>query len=118
VSVRRRALSLRVTHRALGAGGGLVELTVLAREAGIRTESASRFVTLGLPAPSGGSPRAPLFRRDAASVRASVERLRSELGLNHAGAVLAYELLARIEELEARLETQPPAQQTDNESER
>jgi hypothetical protein len=117
VSVRRRILGLRVTHRAAEAGGGLVQLTVLAREAGIRTDSASRFVALGLPAPSGGTRRVPLFRRDAASVLASVERMRTELGLNHAGAVLAYELLARIEELEVRLESLHPPEQSHDERE-
>jgi hypothetical protein len=33
------------------------------------------------------------------SILASAERLRRELGLNYAGALLAYELLARIENL-------------------
>jgi chaperone modulatory protein CbpM len=115
VSQRRQARGLRVTHRAPAAGGGLVELTVLAREARIRTESASRFVALGLPEPSGGTHRVPLFAREAASILASAERLRRELGLNHAGAVLAYELLARIEELEARLESLHPPGQSHNE---
>jgi hypothetical protein len=46
-----------------------------------------------------------------AAIRLAVDRRRQpglwrrELGLNHAGAVLAYQLLARIEQLEARLES-------------
>jgi hypothetical protein len=105
MTLRRRARGLGVTHRATAAGGELVELTVLAREAGIQTEAAWRFVALGLPEPTGGTQNAPLFSREAAALLASAERLRRDLCLNHAGAVLACELLARIEELEAELES-------------
>jgi chaperone modulatory protein CbpM len=102
---RRRARGLRVTHRGPAAGGELVELVELAREAGVRAESAWRFVALGLPEPSGGTRQLPRFSREAAALLATAERLRRDLGLNHAGAVLACELLARIEELEAQLES-------------
>jgi hypothetical protein len=72
-----------------------VELDALAREAGLHPEIVRRFVRLGLldPAP---------FPRDAAAQLARAGRLRRDLGLNYAGAVLACELLARIEELEWR----------------
>jgi hypothetical protein len=41
--------------------------------------------------------------RDAAARLARAGRLRRDLGLNYAGAILACELLARIDELEAPL---------------
>ena len=102
---RRRATRLRVTHGAYAAGTELVELRVLAREAGVGRSAASRFVALGLLEPIGGSAGRPLFPRNAAARLASAARLRRDLGLNYAGAVLASELLARIEELERRLES-------------
>jgi len=40
---------------------------------------------------------------DAAARLARTVRLRRDLGLNYAGAILACELLARIDDLEARL---------------
>jgi hypothetical protein len=102
---RRRATRLRVTHGAYAASTELVELRVLAREAGVGRSAASRFVALGLLEPIGGSAGRPLFPRNAAARLASAARLRRDLGLNYAGAVLASELLARIEELERRLES-------------
>jgi hypothetical protein len=102
---RRRASRLRVTHGAHAAGAELVELRVLAREAGVGRSAASRFVALGLLEPIGGSAGRPLFPRNAAARLASAARLRRDLGLNYAGAVLACELLVRIEELERRLES-------------
>jgi hypothetical protein len=72
-----------------------VELDVLAREAGLHPDVVGQFVRMGLlqPAP---------FPRDAAARLAKASRLRHDLGLNYAGAVLACELLARIDALEAR----------------
>jgi hypothetical protein len=81
----------------------LVEIEVLAREAGIHPELARRLVRLGLLEPAGGTTAAPRFPRDAAAKLARAVRLRHDLGVGYAGAVLASELLARIEELEARL---------------
>jgi hypothetical protein len=69
-----------------------VELGVRAREAGLHPDVVRRFVRLGLLEP-------PPFLRDAAARLARAGRLRRDLGLNYAGAVLACELLARIEEL-------------------
>lgn len=84
-------------------GGQLVEVEVLAREAGLHPELVRRFVALGLLEPGGGTMQAPLFPRDAAARLARAARLRRDLALNYAGAVLASELLARIDELEERL---------------
>ena len=63
---------------------------------------------LGLIEPSGGTAGAPLFRRQDAALLARAVRLRRDLGLNYAGAVLACELLARIDELERRLRGAAP----------
>jgi hypothetical protein len=71
-----------------------IEVRVLAREAGVHPDLVRRFVALGLLEP---------YPRDAAARIARAARLRRDLGLNYAGAVLACELLARIDELEQRL---------------
>jgi hypothetical protein len=71
----------------------------------------SRFIALGLIEPMGASGDRPLFARDAAALLASAARLRRDLGLNYAGAVLACELLARIERLEQQLEATGKADQ-------
>jgi hypothetical protein len=77
-----------------------VELEALAQEAGVHPDVVVRLVRLGLL--DGG--RAPYrFPRDAAAQVARAVRLRRDLGLNYAGAVLACELLARIDALETRL---------------
>ena len=83
---------------------GLVGIESLAREAGMHPELVRRLVG----ARAGRDERRHRGRRrcsaaqDAALLARAV-RLRRDLGLNYAGAVLACELLARIEELEARL---------------
>jgi chaperone modulatory protein CbpM len=71
-----------------------IEVRVLAREAGVHPDLVRRLVALGLLEP---------YPRDAAARVARAARLRRDLGLNWAGAVLACELLARIDELERRL---------------
>ena len=80
-----------------------VELTVVARQAGVKTVHVRRYLEFGLfqPHPSAvaGTPR--FDPRSAARV-ARAERLRRDLGLNYAGAVLACELLDRIRKLEDR----------------
>ncbi len=81
--------------------GALLELERLAREAGLHPELVRRFVALGLLDDVHGHPG--LFWPDAAARLARAGRLRRDLGLNYAGAVLACELLERIEDLEARL---------------
>jgi chaperone modulatory protein CbpM len=88
--------------------GELVSLEVLAAEAGLDTEIVRRFVRLGLLEHGGGTTASPRFPRDAAARLARAARLRRDLGLNYAGAVLACELLARIDDLEARLRRSEP----------
>jgi hypothetical protein len=71
-----------------------VELELLARESGVHPDVVRRLVRLGLIESPGD---------DAAARLAKAVRLRRDLGLNYAGAVLACELLARIADLEARV---------------
>lgn len=96
----RSVLAIRHTTRD---GAPMVQIEVLAREAGIHPDLARRLIALGALEPRGGTTLAPLFPRDAAARLARVVRLRRDLGLNYAGAVMACELLARIDELEDRL---------------
>jgi hypothetical protein len=81
-----------------------VELTVLATQAGVKTVHVRRYLEFGLfePHPSAAA-GAPRFDPGNAARVARAERLRRDLGLNYAGAVLACELLDRISELQARL---------------
>ena len=76
-----------------------IEIRVLAREAGVHPDLVRRFVALGLLEP---------YPVDAAARIARAARLRRDLGLNYAGAVLASELLARIDELQRRLSRYEP----------
>jgi len=87
---------------------GLVAVETLARQAGVHPDLVRRLVALGLLEPRGGSRGAPLFRPQDAFLIARAMRLRRDLGVNYAGAVLATELLARIEELEQRLRDGAP----------
>jgi hypothetical protein len=70
-------------------------LTALAHEAGVHPELVRRLVALGVL--DAGQPR------DAARRVARAARLRRDLGLNYAGALLACELLDRIDRLERQL---------------
>jgi hypothetical protein len=102
------AMPARTTTTALAVrrpsgGSGTVELEVLAREAGLHPDLVRRLIRLGALEPVGTLRGAPRFPRDAAARLARVARLRRDLGLNYAGALLACDLLARIDELEARL---------------
>jgi chaperone modulatory protein CbpM len=80
-----------------------VRMEALAREAGLHPDLVGRLVRLGLVEPSGGTPSAPVFPPDAAARLARAARLRRDLALSYAGAILACDLLARIDELEQRL---------------
>ena len=73
-----------------------------ARAAGLHPELVRRFVAIGLVEPIGGTPQAPLLALDAPAQLARAARLRRDLGLGYAGAVLACQLLDRIQELELR----------------
>ena len=77
-----------------------IELVVVARRAGLRVSVVRQYLALGLFEPSAGTSGAPLFAPDSAARVAKADRLRRDLGLNSAGAVLACELLDRIRELE------------------
>jgi chaperone modulatory protein CbpM len=79
-----------------------VELAFVARAAGLRVSVVRQYLALGLFDPCAGSTQLPLFATDSAARVAKAERLRRDLGLNHAGAVLVCELLDRIQALEDR----------------
>ena len=100
-----RTGTVTLVRRYSGKGTALIELDVLAREAGLHPDVVRRLEQLGLVESSGTPPR---YRRDAAARLAMAARLRRDLALNYAGAVLASELLARIDELEERLSRYEP----------
>ena len=81
--------------------GHAIELTVVARQAGVQVSLARRYLAFGLFEACAGTSNAPLFEPISAARLAKAERLRRDLSLNYAGAVLVCELLDRIEELEA-----------------
>jgi hypothetical protein len=85
-----------------------VEIEALAREAGLHPDLVRRLVALGLLDERPGPDGRPRFPRDAAATLARAGRLRRDLALNYAGAILACQLLARIDELESRLSRYEP----------
>ena len=80
-----------------------VELIVVARQAGLKIVHVRRYLEFGLfePHPAAAA-EPPRFDPSIAARVARAERLRRDLGLNYAGAVLVCELLDRISELEVR----------------
>jgi len=84
-----------------------VELAVVARRAGVRIALVRRYLEFGLLEPHPEPTETPRYHPSGAARVAQAERLRRDLGLNYAGAVLVCELLDRIRELQAR---QPPSQ--------
>jgi chaperone modulatory protein CbpM len=78
-----------------------VELTVVARRAGVRISVVRRYLEFGLFEARRESGDAPRYDPRSAVRVAQAERLRRDLGLNFAGAVLVCELHERIRELEA-----------------
>ena len=78
-----------------------VELAVVARRAGVRIALVRRYLEFGLFEPRPEPTEAPRYDPQTAARVAQAERLRRDLGLNFAGAVLVCELLDRIRELEA-----------------
>ncbi|MDX6601333.1 MAG: chaperone modulatory protein CbpM [Solirubrobacterales bacterium] len=72
----------------------LTDAAALARKTGLHPDLVRRLIRSGAVDP---------FAWDAAPRLARLVRLRHDLGLNYAGAVLACDLLAHIDELEARL---------------
>lgn len=89
-------------------GRPLVTIEVLAVESGLHPELVQRLIALGALEPVGGTSSQPRYPRDAAAILARIVRLRGDLGLNYAGALLANELLSRIRLLERQLRLQPP----------
>jgi chaperone modulatory protein CbpM len=81
----------------------LADAEALGRRAGLHPDLVRRLIRIGAVDP---------FRWDAGPRLARVVRLRRDLGLNYAGAVLACDLLARIDELEARLGRQTASRHT------
>jgi DNA-binding transcriptional MerR regulator len=80
------------------------ELTIVAREAGVKIVHVRRYLEFGLFEPDPSAAAGPTrFDPSTAARVARAERLRRDLGLNYAGAVVVCELLDRISELEARL---------------
>jgi hypothetical protein len=73
----------------------VTDAAALARRTGLHPELVRRLIRIGAVDPLAG---------DAVPRLARLVRLRRDLGLNYAGAVLACDLIARIEELEARLD--------------
>ncbi|HKP88486.1 MAG TPA: chaperone modulator CbpM [Thermoleophilaceae bacterium] len=74
----------------------VVDIEVLANDAGLHPEVCERLIRLGLL-------DGPPFAVDAASQLARAARLRRDLGLGWSGAVFACELLRRIDDLEAQV---------------
>jgi hypothetical protein len=72
----------------------VADIELLGRRTGLHPELVRRLLQMGAAEPNA---------IDAAARLARVIRLRRDLGLNYAGAILACDLLARIDELEARL---------------
>jgi len=79
-----------------------VELAVVARQAGVRIALVRRYLEFGLFTAHPEPAETPRYDAGSAARVAEAERLRRDLGLNFAGAVLVCELLDRIRELEAR----------------
>jgi DNA-binding transcriptional MerR regulator len=80
-----------------------VELTVVARQSGVKIVHVRRYLEFGLfESHPAAAAKAPRFDPSSAARVARAERLRQDLGLNHAGAVLVCELLDRISQLENR----------------
>jgi DNA-binding transcriptional MerR regulator len=79
-----------------------VELAIVARQAGVRIAVVRRYLEFGLFEPHPEPAEAPRYDPRSAGRIARAERMRRDLGLNFAGAVLVCELLDRIRELEAQ----------------
>jgi DNA-binding transcriptional MerR regulator len=107
-ATRRRATGIQLIVRTPPHEPDMADAAALAREAGLHPDLIRRLDRLGLLEAGGGTRAAPLYSRDAAARLARALRLRRDLGLNYAGAVLACELLARIDELEQRLARYEP----------
>lgn len=82
-------------------------VAALARDSGLHPDVVRRLLALDALG-SLADPAAPPAR-DAAARLARIARLRRDFGLNYAGAILASELIARIDALESALSRSDPA---------
>jgi hypothetical protein len=90
---------VRMVRRSVPIATRPLEVEVLAREAGMHPDLVQRFLRLGL---------VELGDVEAPARLARAARLRRDLGLSYAGAILACDLLDRIDELEERLRRYEP----------
>ena len=99
---RVRSVEFEVRHQTL-------TFRQLCRESGVHGRTVRRMIELGLVQhiESGSVSDGP-WPAEAAAQLARADRLRRDFGLNNEGAVLAVELLARIDRLERRLGGRPP----------
>jgi MerR HTH family regulatory protein len=79
-----------------------VELAVVAQQAGVRVAVVRRYLEFGLFEAHPEPAEVPRYDPRSAARIARAERLRRDLALNYAGAVLVCELLDRIRELETQ----------------
>lgn len=100
MTYHRRVLAIR---RTTPESAPLVSVEVLAHEAGLHPELVARLIALGALEDPSGTAGTPRYPRDAAARLARIVRLRHDLGVNYAGAVLACDLLVRIAALEDRV---------------
>ena len=77
-----------------------IELAVVAKQAGVRIALVRRYVEFGLIEPDPDAGEGAGYDPASPARVARAERLRRDLGLNYAGAVLVSELLDRIRALE------------------
>lgn len=78
-------------------------LTELCRRGGLRAEIVIELVEEGVLTPQGTRPETWLFTGVHMHRARVAVRLQRDLGVNHAGAALALQLLDEIETLKARL---------------
>ncbi|MDX6692240.1 MAG: chaperone modulatory protein CbpM [Solirubrobacteraceae bacterium] len=105
---RAQTTSLMLVRRASAGPGPLMGVEAIARRAGLHPALVRAFADLGLIEPQGGTKAQPLYTADTAALLARAARLRRDLGIGFAGAVLACELLARIDDLQERLRRYEP----------
>lgn len=78
-------------------------LDAFATAAGVHPQLVERLVALGLLEPITGGHGEPEFTTAQLARLARIRRLHATLQLNYAGVGVVLDLLARIDELEARL---------------
>ena len=83
--------------------GNEITLVQLCRSCAVESELVERLVAEGILEPTRQEGATLYFPQSSMKRTQVVVRLRSDLGVNLAGAALALELLERIEELRARL---------------